>query len=212
MMGSTSIRHSHEPGNMYMSLAYFLRLGLVPGLTFGLAAVNVNFSAAEQKNNVRLEEFAKNGFHQEIPGLYEGTVALDSVLERFGKPLKTTTKKVPSSEPKVDSEILVLEYSGLAITLWRPDVALSSYVVSEIKLTSSQYPLKYGLRTGLSRPAFLKQLGPPNAPIEHYKEGALAYLVEISQGAGKYGNFVLIEIDFDQKDRAREITWAQIVD
>ena len=191
--------------------AYLLRSILVMGLTFGFTNLAEGLSVAAEKTSkkTKVESFARYGFEPEIPGLQaDGKVLLDNVVTRFGPPLKTSTEVGQDrDDPSVKSEMTTLEYLGLIIKLWRNDRApKGQYELSTIMLTSPQYQLKYGLRIGQPKAAFLKVLGAPNHPEspKNYKdEGQPLYYAVGTDPDEK----VHVGILFDHNNIATQISW-----
>jgi hypothetical protein len=196
---------------MDWNAAYFLRSILVMGLTFGFTNVAGGLSVAAEKTSkkTKVESFARYGFEPEIPGVQaDGKVLMDDVLKRFGEDVRTKYETGPDGrEPQVINELATLEYPGLTIRVWRNDhMPERRYKISAIMLTSPEYRLKYGLRVGQPKTAFLKVLGAPNdlESPKNYKDNGVLLAYEAGVDPDEK---VVVRIEFDQNDLATKITW-----
>ncbi len=185
-----------------------LRNLLLIGFVFCLGyVIGFDAIAEETRGWTKIQIFADNGFEPKIEGLkVEGGISKNDIIKRLGKPLKDSSTKTKGSDP---NEILTLEYKGLTIILNRPVDSGSGpdyYWILKIILTSPNHALKYGLKIGQSRQAFLKELGNPDKQIN----GSFIYSVDnyapIADNVS-YAGHIQISIEFDKEDKARKIVW-----
>ncbi len=157
-----------------------------------------------------IQSFAGNGFEPEIYGIRaDGGVSTESILKKFGKPPNASKIIKLDREPDVKNEFLTWEYPGLIIIMYRPIDSNSNYYwISEIKLSSPDYSLKYGLKIGSTKEDFLKQLEKPH-------EKTAKSIIFTAENYTKlndvlfHGN-VIVTIEFDQGNQAKEITWNYV--
>lgn len=167
--------------------------------------------AEETGIRTKIQSFAHNGFEPEIYGIrIDGAVSKESIIKRFGNPLKAMSKEEPDlREPGIINEILNYEYQGLIIKMERPTYS-STYWISEIILISSDYNLKYGLKIGQSKSVFLRQLG------NHEKGNgkSLIYNVDIYATIGDidFAQHATVTIEFNEREKAEKISWYYFAD
>jgi hypothetical protein len=156
----------------------------------------------------KIQHFADNGFEPKIEGLrVDGGISKNDIIKRFGKPLKDSSIKTKGSDP---DEILTWEYKGLTIILYRPmdsSEGTDYYWISKIMLTNPDYSLKYGLKIGEPRSAFLKQLGNPGQEIGRLLIYNTDNYSPISENVSFAGH-IQVSIEFDKEDKAKKIIWG----
>ncbi|MDP2754824.1 MAG: hypothetical protein Q8P40_10615 [Nitrospirota bacterium] len=206
------IQHFLKVGNIK-----FIHLLLVIGFVFFLICmVELSVFATETANVwTKIQIFADNGFDPGISGhsLRDGgKVTKDTLIKRFGQPLRTTYRKErDTQEPEIMNEIITLEYPGLFITISKSDYDQKPYFwIKEIILTSPDYPLKYGLRIGRPVSAFLSELGDP---IEKRGKSLIYSAKNVATFNGiDFASCIDVVIELDEKDQAKKITWKYWAD
>ena len=176
-------------------------------LVLGLLWISADYgyAARQGKSKTEVAAFVNIGFEPGIPGLLGNCgVSQDSILTRFGQPVKTSKKQKTREPAGVALEYLSFEYSGLIIELARRLDSQETWITS-IELSNPTYLLKYGLRVGQAKSAFTKVLGAP-----YYEDVANQFISYEARAKGYPPNQVTIR--FDQDDRAKEITWVCQVD
>ena len=111
-------------------------------------------------------------------------------------------------------EIYTWQWNGLDIITARP-VLYAGYEkpnqwIDKITLTSPKYKLKFGLSIGACRGAFIAKLGRPSS------EGpkAMGYSADYykSEGGVSFASHPVVNIWFDEEDRAKKIVWTYSAD
>ena len=158
-----------------------------------------------------LIRFGWDGFEPGINRAIGESDTKKKLLQRFGEPCELDMIKEPHKrDPTVlHVEVYTWQWDGLEIITTRPilhkDYDKPTQYVKRITLTSSKYPLKFTLSIGAPRAAFIEKLGRPSS------EGpkAMGYQTELysSEGGAAFVHRPVVNIWFDEQDRAKKITW-----
>lgn len=111
--------------------------------------------------------FGFDGFDPGIDRHIDASDTREKLLQRFGQPRKLEMRKEPHRrDPTVlYVEVYTWQYDGLEIITTRP-VLYAGYEkpnqwIDKITLTNPDYQLKFGLRIGSPREAFIEKFGQP---------------------------------------------------
>lgn len=150
----------------------------------------------DDPNRPGLVDFAFDGFEPSI-GHGEGK-AIEKIYYRFGQARHVEVRLEPDDrEPGVTNEVKTWHYDGLEIITSGSVLTLGRWI-DKITLTSPKYKLKFGLSIGARREDFLAKLGRPS------NEGPKAM--------GYWAQHTVVNIWFDEEDRAEKITWEYFAD
>ena len=145
--------------------------------------------------------FAVDGFD---PGIrMTGDDATETLLKRFGQPLKVDKRSGPDSrEPWVITEVEIWHYDGLQIAI-SGDLGFKKRWIPHITLTSPEYKLKFGLAIGSPKDAFIERLGPPHSSYSDAER--FSYV-------GTDLDVYDLDIYFDKSGNANKIVWKASID
>lgn len=135
-------------------------------------------------------------------GLNSRTVSYDDLVSRFGEALNVSVRKEQNYDPPPEGyDHITWERDGLVIEMIASSQSINEgrnrkLWLERIKLSSSQYTLKHGLKIGLPRALFLTRIGKPNSDYG----GVMRY--ECEQPVCQ------IELDTDQDDKVKKISWT----
>jgi hypothetical protein len=153
-----------------------------------------------------LVAFAYDGFDPGINRSIGGGDADKKILQRFGQPRLVECRLEPEKrEPVIVNEVKTWHYDGLEIVTTGSVKSLARGI-EQISLTNPAYKLKFGLKIGSPKAAFIKRLGRP-----WREEPRLIQYPAIYHASSEGVAFVSepeLDIEFDAKDRAKKITWT----
>ena len=144
--------------------------------------------------------FGFDGFHPGINRSFSASDTKEKLLQRFGKPRTLEMRKQLDRDPTVlHIEVYTWQWEGLEIITARP-ILYEGYDkptqwIEKIILTSPKYKLKFDLSIGAHRKAFIEALGQP--PSQGPK----------AMGYWDHSSGPVVNIWFDEQDRAKRITW-----
>lgn len=136
-----------------------VRYGKNEGWVF--SAWLANYAPQEQDDMSRLGIFATAPFAKKY---YRQTTASDvkeSLEKNIPAKAKIKTEEIKNiHDPSITDKKYTLTYPGVTFTIYHA-VKLDKQIMQGIIITGNDLPLKYGIKTGMSKKTLIKKLGEP---------------------------------------------------